>query len=392
MNDVSEIEKQNAASRALNEVQALTLGRNNVNIHEVYDLREHARKRAAINKAKSELNPDELIWRGVFEGAEELIEKNLDPDKKAEIDNLRYKFDAAKNAEQIIPEIANIGRDIEKKLMMQHGMIAFNFNAEENTYRLAERAVSTEMLKPEISDMAAIAQANKLLELVKIYRETVVIPLLNLQDEIYTSLTSFERKVEELQLDVVFEADHEFSRTLQNIKRWLILTKELYSNRALAVSAIKNQIEIDEVIPNHLIKNGGDRSINLPLSEFGEKMVSVSVFVKQASEEEDRIDIERNPLSKELYGDPETYMDLLKSGDNQTAMTSNNQQQNKLEEKTWYRLAKVIYIVLCIFGALFSFAVLSEGSDIAIWAVIITAAVLYGIRRAFLYIMVGNNK
>lgn len=65
--------------------------------------------------------------------------------------------------------------------------------------------------------------------------------------------------------------------------------------------------------------------------------------------------------------------------------------KHQLEEKAWFRFAKVLYIVLCLISGVFLLLLSQVRVDVFIWGVIIIASILILIRKAFYYIILGKN-
>jgi hypothetical protein len=115
--------------------------------------------------------------------------------------------------------------------------------------------------------------------------------------------------------------------------------------------------------------------------------------MNESSELNKRIQAEREPLAKKLFTDNAKRAEV-----NDTRSMAGPTDQppvslHPLEGKTWFRLAKVIYITLWIvgFGSLAAVALAEESIGMFAAGAIILAAVLFILKKGFYYIVLGRT-
>ncbi|MBI5204525.1 MAG: hypothetical protein HZA11_06365, partial [Nitrospirae bacterium] len=173
-------------------------------------------------------------------------------------------------------------------------------------------------------------------------------------------------------------------------KEWLLLTEELHQARLKAISAVKTLVELDKLIPNHIIKHNGDNTVTIPSEDLAQPAATAQVFIKEAFTKEEEIYKKRNPVSIELFGEPASYIKVNQEED-QRASKEENKKVNPLQEKAWFRFVKVIYIVACVLAGLASIGLLSTGSDeskIIVFGIVVFFVL---IRKGFYYVVLGKT-
>jgi hypothetical protein len=171
---------------------------------------------------------------------------------------------------------------------------------------------------------------------------------------------------------------------------WLSLTEEVHNERLKVITAVRNLVELDAFIPNHIIKNNGDKTVNITSEEFAHKCAAADVLLKEGHSKEQEIEKKRTPISLEAFGDPDSYVNFK-----QDEVPKESKKEiikvNPLQGKTWFRFIKVIYIVACVLACLVSISLLSAGSDTGIYIVLGIIVFFILIRKAFYYVVLGKT-
>jgi hypothetical protein len=163
----------------------------------------------------------------------------------------------------------------------------------------------------------------------------------------------------------------------------------LHQARLLAMVSVETQAEFDTYLPNFIIQNSGRSDISLSpeqTNQFAEGIAGYSALMKASYEANQRIQQEREPLTKLLFP-------VEQVAEPQTPATKRPIMVHPLEGKGWFRLAKVIYIVLWIVG-LGASAIFAYGmGQFLVFAVggAIVAILLIVLKKVFYYVTLGRT-
>jgi hypothetical protein len=281
-----------------------------------------------------------------------------------------------------------LGRKIQDLFTQQYDRIAFHHNDEANDYRVQERRLSALMLDKSISNEERLENARAIIKLSDTYQQTFVQRLLDLNKEIERELLGFKQL-----LNVLPQQTDDSENEISHLKQWLSLSQDLYQARMIAsTSGVANNVAGDRWIPNIIIQNNGriDMTLNPSDQEQLKMQAADSVLVKDAIEKDRRIQLEREPLTRQLFPADENEM-------KRTQPTVTPQPTAKsihpLEGRAWFRLVKVTYIGSWIVGLGIAVVIGLGGND-AWLAVGLAGGVAVGLillKKVFYYVILGRT-
>ncbi len=289
-----------------------------------------------------------------------------------------------------------LGRKLDELFVQQYDRIAFHNDEEQNGYRCQEDRLSTLMLDRTLPDEKHVEHAQAILALADKYEGSFLRSLDELNASIERHLAAFENALESLPGEIG-QISPDVAAVLEDLRRWLSLSKELLTARLAAARTIKTRLECDRYIPNVIIKNEGRPDVTLSAeesAEFQAMLGGVSAILKQSSEDNKRIEAERAPLSKQLFSDDNTAKKATNPPPQIHPDISNELKAvHHLKGKAWFRLVKVFYVCLWIFvsGVCLLGGLSSGNTAVALSAFFIAALVLIGLRKAFYYVALGRT-
>lgn len=280
--------------------------------------------------------------------------------------------------------LVEIGKRIEDLFTQQFARIIFHQSAE-NEYRVREKRLSTLMLDKSISNEKHLEYAHEILRLIEGYKVGLIQPLLEVNDEIDRDLLTFQQELGTL--------PNQSGAPLMG--RWLSLSKELNEVRRVATNGIVTLVDCDAFVPALIIKNQGRCDISLSEEEskaFGVGLEEAADSMKAAYDSDQKIQQEREPLAKLLFpvqSEPAT-------NDQSQATVANSptaKSFHPLEDKAWFRFAKVLYILAWIVGIGISALLAFGANEFYIFAVGagIVAIVLIAAQKTFYYVILGRT-
>ncbi len=327
-------EEHEMAQRACDEFEAITLGKKEMTMKDLYELKIYARKRTDITKNDDELSPEQIVWKALYSSVEKLLVENLKPEVRENLDNLQNQMDSLGELLDSISKIIPLGQEIETEVVMQRVALTVYFDkGPENNYKAVVDGVTTDLVDPKKwSPDERMEKAQTILKIIDANREYLYKKqLVERQETVRKKLRDFDKLYSDIDSAVsnnrkVIEGDPSLVRLLKTTKEWLHLTKELYSSRTRAISAVKNSIEADEFIPKLVLEKRGDVSGNVSITEsLFELMSAVVVLINKANEDEELLAKKREPLSEELFGKSESYIKFPKEDSTEE---KNNQAQS----------------------------------------------------------------
>lgn len=272
-----------------------------------------------LNKPDEELSTDERVKKILYNVLDKTVEEGIGKDAKKNLDELRKKESVALNLKDNFHKLIELGKEIEKNLLLQKSYLTIFFdNGEENHYKTANNGIVNEILENKsLTSGERIVLAEKALKLTEAYRSKLLKELTTREEIVNALLPSFDKKIREANFEQykVITGDNSLDDINENLSRWLVLTKELFPYRSKGVEAVKESLEMDEMVPRLVIEHNGDTSVKS--NTAGRNMMMkgdrVVKLTKEADEAESRIDEERMTLSRWLFGNEEEYMDFLKN-------------------------------------------------------------------------------
>ncbi len=292
---------------------------------------------------------------------------------------------------EVITPLLALGARVEELFVQQLDRIAFHGNDEDNSYRVEERRLSALMLDKTVSNERHKEHAEAIIKLADRYKEGFIQPLQRLNDDIQRELV----KCEQILRAVPEKSELHAKPLLENVQRWLSLSKELHLARVMASKSIIMQVEVDKRIPTLIIENDGRADTTLSEEQshqFQKDLAAYAGLMKESFATNQRIQDEREPLVKKVFEREE------KSTAEAAPVVPATPQQtvrpiNPLEAKPWYRLLKVVYILLWIVAIAFcTFLGFASGSlQTFLISGLIAGLLLVVLRKAFYYIALGRT-
>jgi hypothetical protein len=368
----------------------------NLPIKRVMELRNHARSRTDLTKSDAELTNEQGAWKFLYQQLDGSLLQTLGTEEKAQLDMVADKFFRLDRGQEVVTELCSVGRKIEDLFIQQYDRIAFHHNDSENEYKIQEPRLSGLMLDKSLSNEKHKEHAEAILKLVERYKEGSIGPLHKVNDEIRGLLDTFEGLLEVIpaQND---ETGQALATAFDDMQRWFSLSKRMQTTREKATASIEMMVELDEVVPIEVIKNSGKADIALPEEigrDFKQRVVACSTMMKESIEENEKIQADREPLTKQWFT-PEVKK-LAESDSKEDIKDLGIPAKtniNPLEGKTWFRFAKTIYIILAVAGvgliSLVAVAANSWGTFFVGLAILLL--VLFFLRKGFYYIALGRT-
>ncbi len=378
---------QLALSKVSEEFRVLTAGKPNMTVEKTIEVREYIRKRTDLEESDEKLTPDQKAWKQLFYILDEELTKSLGKDEKGKLDNLRLQMDQCGLVLQNVDKLFLMGRQIEESLIHQRSYLDVHFGG--NRYRENEEKMAADMLAKSAPNPKRIEIARNILQIVDTYKQFMLKPLFDDQNKTYELLSQFRSLYMQTPF-VVGNRDERVSKLETLYSEWLSLTEKVHAERLKAITAVRNTVELDALVPNHIIKHNGDITVNIPSEELAYMLAAAEVLLKEGLSKEQEIAKRRTPISVEAFGDPDSYIESKQDGV-QKESPKENIKVNPLQGKAWFRFIKVIYIVACVLAALVSIGLLYTGTTEAIFIVLGVIAFFVLIRKGFYYVVLGKT-
>lgn len=362
-------EEKVAYEKAAKEFEHLISGKTNFEVKEIYNIRSYAKSRTNLNKAEDELTPDEKAWKTFYKVADELLNNNIDPDKKKEVDELERKSevtnDFADTAELMIP----LGVKIEKSIVKQRAYIMVHGDSEEpSAFRERLNEYEDILFKDKsASKEIKVNAAKAIITLCENYKDTFISDLQSLTAEINHNLAKFNKLAVSLPKDV----DYELEKMRQDLIEWNRLTTELSSARTMAVNAVSESITLDTVLPKIIIENGGNTEISLQgeeLEDYKTRLATYGSALISARSTDEEISPKRKVITSRLFGDVEAELEQEYADKEVGAQPQTAKQNNSF--KSWLKAFCIVLV-----GIIF----VSAGAGI-LGYVIVVFGIAYGIK------------
>lgn len=289
--------------------------KNEISIENAVKMLDNLKEEIDFNKPDSELTPEEAVKKTIYTTLDKEVEKGLGKEKKKEIDEMRNKRDYLSKFGTSLKKLIEIGKEIEKNFLWQGAYLINHFNrSKENHFKLVVNGMSEDVIKKPMSDLERVGLSKKILEIIRVYREKVTNELTAKQEIISALVPAAEKVFNDTDFDSFnTENDKKSAEDMKSkFRDWITLSKELSINRKKAVEAVGYDLDMDEMVPQGIIKNGGDITKNFSGVEMkmkGDKMIKL---ITESDKVEKEITEKRDKLAEGLFGKPETYMDFPK--------------------------------------------------------------------------------
>ncbi len=355
-------------------------------------MQENLKKDIDFDKPDEELTPTEHVMKGLYSTLDNAVEKSVGKDVKKDIDEKRKEMELLTTFQANFKKLTELGREIERNFVFQSVYLSNHFQKDDNNYYFVTTRKLTEYaLAKDTSINERLDAAHKVLEVVKIYDEKVISELNAKQAIITALLVAFEKNLKSTDFSVLgndLETKTQLEEMASKYEEWLNLSKELSENRKNAAEGVREDLDIDQIIPNQLIKNDGDTTGGFSAVELKSKGDRMVRLVNEANDAEKVIDVKRSGISEDLFGKAEEYMDFGEKSE-----VSGIKWRNPLEGKAWFRFLKVVYIGLWVVGLGFVGLLSYASNDIGTFVIgaIIVWILLSIMKKAFFYVALGNK-
>lgn len=359
LESIKDEKSQIAIAKVFDEFKLLTLGKSKMDVAESMEIKEYCNKRTDLEIPNDKLTPEQLAWKHIYFLVDEQIVEIIGKEKKDELDNLKAQMSQLDLMTQDVEELLPLGREIEELLIRQNSYLSVHFDS--NRYKENEDKMSADMLADSTPNHTRVEIAKAIIAMVDKYKGIMIKPLFDHQDKIYEALSKFSSIYQQMPFAI---ARHEAAvAKLENLYgEWLSLTEDLYRERLKIITGLRNLIELDAVVPQHIIKTNGNIRSGMPTGDFAEKYAPASVLVKEGLSRENEISNKRNPLSLEMLGEPDTYIKLKPNemGDNEDkfgdeierAAEEKYKMSNIISDcfKQFKKITIIFYAVICSMG------------------------------------------
>jgi hypothetical protein len=382
-------EFQRALMKVTEEFTVLTAGTPKMSVEESIELREYIRKRTDLEKPDEKLTPEQRAWKMVFVSLDEQIGKSLGKDEKQRLDGLRLEMDKLDLVSQNVDKLLHLGRQIEEQLIRQRTYVDIHFDTNDNNYRKNEERLAAFMLAESTPKEKSVEIARSILKMAETYKQFMVKGIFDYQDKIRASLHEFVSMFEHTPFTVA-GGDERVSKLQNLFGEWLSLTESVHKERLKVITAVRNLVELDTIIPNHIIKHNGDKTAAMDAEDFKRRGETALVLIKDARSKENEIEKKRVPVSVKVFGEPDSYIKV-----EQDKAPPDSQQKativNPLKGKTWFRFAQVLYIIACVLAGLATIGLLFIDSRVGLILGIALAVFFFLIRKGFYYVVLGRT-
>jgi len=195
-----------------------------------------------------------------------------------------------------------LGREIERGLLLLTATVEQHWIVEENDYAKAVRSMMDIILKDKtLTDADRLEKAKQMLDWSRVYRTFIDKSTSTYGDFILARLNQFEKMLEPL----LKTKPHE------KVKEWVKLSRNLCEVCVDEIVAIDAHIDTDEFIPTIIIKQNGapDREITEEeKNNFAHKAAIYGAKRQIAYEAKNRIEPTRSNLAESMFGKLTDYM------------------------------------------------------------------------------------
>lgn len=294
---------------------------NNILISDAITWQDNLKREIDFDKPGSELTSEEKVKKAFYFAMDKEIAKSLGPEMKKDIDKNRMKIEALSEFKNSLTKLVELGKEIERNFIWQNAYLVNHFDkSEENHFKCIVNGMTTDVINvnKSMSNDNRVQFAQKILEIIKVYREKVLNELQVKHEIILALILSFEKILNKADFDLFGKeaGDKKNADVMKaQLQEWFNLSKELIKNRKKATEAVEEDLKIDEILPQFVIQNNGDITKNLSAMELntrGERMIKL---ISQADVTEKEIEEKRSKISEELFGGAETYMEFQKENE-----------------------------------------------------------------------------
>lgn len=337
LESIKDEKSQIAIAKVFDEFKLLTVGKTKMDVADSIKVKEYCRIRTNLEISNDKLTPEQLAWKYIYYLMNDQITDSIGKEENDKLDDLKIQMNQLDSMSEDVEKLLALGRAIEELLIRQNSYLSVHF--ESNRYKENEEKMSADMLAESTPNQKRIEIAKEIIAMVEKYKGVIITPLFDHQNKIYEALSKFSSLYKQIPFAI---ARHEPAvATLETLYgQWFSLTEELYRERLKIITGLRNLVELDAVIPQHIIKTNGDIKPNMPTGDFADKYAPASVLIKDGLSKEDEISNKRNPLSLKMLGEPDTYIKLKPNETSDNGDKFGDEIEKAAEEK--YKMSNVI--------------------------------------------------
>lgn len=331
-------EYQKALKKTEEELSFILPNNDQMTLLEIENIRNYAKARTNLNIDESKLSPEEKAWKTIYQR----ITKTIKDTYGKEIIDQIEKIEIAKEIQNEMISAVILGRKINNLLTEQGAVISLTFDDEQNQYKNILKNFSIQIESNNINNQEKVRLAENLIQAAKGYEGIIVNKLYTQHENIYKLLNEYKEIAKSDLWEQIQYND------LMN--KWIKLTDEIYQNRSRVISAIKDDINIDIGLASIIIEHKGvsEKLTENESNNFikDEKLYLTKILV--GGKEEERIKKERDPLSIQLFGHPDTYSEDVTNGliENTQQITPDNDTTSKKNKLNIYVILLIIILII----------------------------------------------
>ena len=162
------------------------------------------KKEIEVDKPDSELTPEEMVKKTLYFAMDKEIAKSLGPEMKKDIDEKRAKMEALSKFQNSLTKLVEVGKEIEKNFIWQGAYLINHFDkSKENHFKVVVDGMTTDVVnanKPMSND-ERVQFAQKILEIIKVYRGKVLNELQAKHEILSALIPSLEKTLSQADFD-----------------------------------------------------------------------------------------------------------------------------------------------------------------------------------------------
>lgn len=276
-------------------------------------------------------------------------------------------------------------RQLETLLEREMALLGFHFEEQENEYRKREARLADRLASPETSTEERSTIAQNILDERGRYQNIYSPKLDGISGRI-------KRLFRECEMLLPFFSDREYP----HVHKWRALTLELLDCRVAEREHVASMLSLDGFMPNETLS--GDMTITtidgketatlgvVATEQFKVLLQRTVELLATGAQRENAIREERRSVVQQIINEPTPQEAGPSADERQTSLHA----PNPLERAAWYRLAKLCWWIVAGVWLLLSAAIAETPSAFAI-AALIGAAILYAIKSAVFYVVLGRT-
>lgn len=265
------------------EFNALMLGRDQLTMEELYNYRRYARRKTKMDQNEDNLTDEQSLWKVYYQVFDSQISKIMDKQAKEALDLNESDYDNLVLFKKISTNFITTSTEVNDLLDKQ--INCFEMHFDNSGYKKKIDKLTELMLDKTQSNKDHLKLAKQILELSDSHKKQILGPLVKITADLQDKLFDLEEQ------EMIFNV-------MPATKDLLNCFKEIFFNNQIIINYIRNNIELDNLIPKGVLENDGNIDIPFPAS-IAENMKTSTELYKQACERHKELDEKRKRLFKE---------------------------------------------------------------------------------------------